>query len=303
MKYGIAPGIIGKKIGLQPGDKITAVNGKRIEYFDELVSSKVLLGNGVLSVVRDNKDLSIAVPGTILNDLSDYGIAEFVKPRVKFAIEVISPNSGAQKAGLVKGDSILAVNGQKVTFYDEAQSLLQNNKNKQVQLTINHNHVVRQQQVQISKEGTLGFLPKVDFPKDTTIKFGFFASLPVGASKAWGMFTDQSKALGKIFTWQVKARKAISSPIGIAVMFGSHIDWFRFWNLVGLLSMVLALMNLLPIPALDGGHALFLLIEMIKGKPLSDKFLERAQIVGFVLLICLMVFAFGNDIVKQIMKK
>jgi len=303
LKYGIAPGIIGKKIGLQPGDKITAVNGKRIEYFDELVSSKVLLGNGVLSVVRDNKDLSITVPGTILNDLSDYGISEFVKPRVKFAIDVISPNSGAQKAGLTKGDSILAVNGQKVTFFDEMQSLLQNNKNKQVQLTINHNHVVKQQQVQISKEGTLGFLPKVDFPKDTTIKFGFFASLPVGASKAWGMFTDQSKALGKIFTGQVKARKAISSPIGIAVMFGSHIDWFRFWNLVGLLSMVLALMNLLPIPALDGGHALFLLIEMIKGKPLSDKFLERAQIVGFVLLICLMVFAFGNDIVKQIMKK
>jgi regulator of sigma E protease len=303
LKYGIAPGIVGKKIGLQPGDKIVAVNGKHIEYFDELVSSKVLLGNSVLTVERVGKEVSITVPGTILNDLSDYGIAEFVKPRVKFAIDVISPNSGAQKAGLVKGDSVLAVNGQKVTFFDEMQSLLQNNKNKQIQLTINHNKVVRQQQVQISKEGTLGFLPKVDFPKDTTIKFGFFASLPVGASKAWGTFTDQSKALGKIFTGQVKARKAISSPIGIAVMFGSHIDWIRFWNLVGLLSMVLALMNLLPIPALDGGHALFLLIEMIKGKPLSDKFLERAQIVGFVLLICLMVFAFGNDIVKQIMKK
>ncbi len=303
LKYGIAPGIVGQKIGLKPGDKITAVNGKRIEYFDELVSSKVLLGNSVLTVNRDNKELSIAVPGTILNDLADYTISEFVKPRVKFAIDVISPNSGAQKAGLAKGDSILAVNGQKVAFFDEVQSLLQNNKNKQVELTINHNNVVRQQQVQISKEGTLGFLPKVEFPKDTTIKFGFFASLPVGASKAWGTFTDQSKALGKIFTGQVKARKAISSPIGIAVMFGSHIDWIRFWNLVGLLSMVLALMNLLPIPALDGGHSLFLLIEMIKGKPLSDKFLERAQIVGFVLLITLMVFAFGNDIVKQIMKK
>jgi regulator of sigma E protease len=303
LKYGIAPGIVGQKIGLKAGDKITAVNGKHVVYFDELVSSKVLLGNSVLTVQRDDKELSIAVPGTILNDLADYTISEFVKPRVKFAIDVISPNSGAQKAGLAKGDSILAINGQKVAFFDEVQSLLQNNKDKQVQLTINHNNVVRQQEAQISKEGTLGFLPKVVFPKDTTIKFGFFASLPVGATKAWGTFTDQSKALGKIFTGQVKARKAISSPIGIAVMFGSHIDWIRFWNLVGLLSMVLALMNLLPIPALDGGHSLFLLIEMIKGKPLSDKFLERAQIVGFVLLITLMVFAFGNDIVKQIMKK
>jgi regulator of sigma E protease len=306
LKYGIAPGAIGQKIGLKPGDKITAVNGKQIEYFDELVSSKVLLGNGVLTVIRDNKELSIIVPGTILNDLADYGTngaSEFVKPRVKFAIDSVSPNSGAQNAGLTKGDSIIAVNGTQVAFFDQVQSLLQGNKNKQVQLTINHNGIVRQQPAQISKDGTLGFLPKVEFPKDKNIKFGFFASLPVGAARAWGTFTDQSKALGKVFTGQVKARKAISSPIGIAVMFGSHIDWVRFWNLTGLLSMVLALMNLLPIPALDGGHAVFLLIEMIKGKPLSDKFLERAQIVGFVLLITLMVFAFGNDIVKQIMKK
>jgi regulator of sigma E protease len=303
LKYGIAPGKIGRDIGLKPGDRIVAVNGKRIEYFEELVSSKVLLGNSVLSVVRNNQNLSIPVPGTILNELSDYGIGEFVKPRLKFAIDSITPNSGAQKVGLVKGDSIVAVNGTKINFFDEMQSILQANKNKQIQLTINHNNVIKQQQVQITKEGTLGFFPKVDFPKEKNIKFGFFASLPVGASRAWGTFTDQSKALGKVFTGQVKARKAISSPIGIAVLFGTHIDWVRFWNLVGLLSMVLALMNLLPIPALDGGHAVFLLIEMIKGKPLSDKFLERAQIVGFVILITLMVFAFGNDIVKQIMKK
>jgi regulator of sigma E protease len=303
LKYGIAPGKIGRDIGLKAGDKIVAVNGKRIEYFEELVSSKVLLGNSVLSVVRNNQNLSIPVPGTILNELSDYGIGEFVKPRLKFAIDSITPNSGAQKAGLVKGDSIVAVNGTKINFFDEMQSILQANKNKQIQLTINHNNVIKQQQVQITKEGTLGFFPKVDFPKEKNIKFGFFSSLPVGASRAWGTFTDQSKALGKVFTGQVKARKAISSPIGIAVLFGTHIDWVRFWNLVGLLSMVLALMNLLPIPALDGGHAVFLLIEMIKGKPLSDKFLERAQIVGFVILITLMVFAFGNDIVKQIMKK
>ncbi len=300
--YGIAPGKIGQKIGLKPGDKIVAINGKTIEYFDELISSKVLLGS-VLTVVRNNQDLSIPVPGTLLNDLSDYGIGEFVKPRVKFAIDSVTPNSGAQKASLVKGDSITAVNGQTVAFFDEMQSLLQDNKSKQVQLTVNHKNVIRQQPAQITKEGTLGFFPKVDFPKDKKITFGFFGSLPVGASRAWGTFTDNAKGLGKVFTGQVKARKAISGPIGIAVLFGTHIDWIRFWNLVGLLSMVLALMNLLPIPALDGGHAVFLLIEMIKGKPLSDKFLERAQIVGFVILITLMVFAFGNDIVKQIMKK
>ena len=114
--------------------------------------------------------------------------------------------------------------------------------------------------------------------------------------------TDDAKGIAKIFTGDVKFSKAVSGPVAIAGMFGSQIDWIRFWGLVGVLSMVLALTNLLPIPALDGGHSLFLLIEMIKGKPLSDKFLERSQIVGFVLLITLMIFVFGNDIVKQFKK-
>ncbi len=190
-----------------------------------------------------------------------------------------------------------------MAYFDEVQAQLRANKNKKVQLTIKRGDSLQQVAAQINAEGVLGFKPKAQLPQDTTIKYGFLGSLPIGATKAWSMFTDNAKGIGKIFTGQVKARKAISSPIGIAVMFGSHVDWIRFWSLVGFLSMVLALTNLLPIPGLDGGHTLFLLIEMVKGKPLSDKFLERAQIVGFVLLISLMVFAFGNDIVKQVMKK
>ena len=100
---------------------------------------------------------------------------------------------------------------------------------------------------------------------------------------------------------QVKAGKAFTGPIGIATMFGKTVNWIKFWTLVGVLSMALALMNLLPIPALDGGHAIFLLIEMVKGKPLSDKFMECAQLVGFVILITLMVFVFGNDIIKHVL--
>jgi len=117
------------------------------------------------------------------------------------------------------------------------------------------------------------------------------------------MFADNAKGLGKVFKGELKFNKAVSGPVAMASMFGSHVDWERFWSLVGLLSMALALMNLLPIPALDGGHALFLIVEMVKGKPLSDKFLERAQLVGFVILISLMVFVFGNDIVKHVIKK
>src|SRR5690606_24088422 len=149
----------------------------------------------------------------------------------------------------------------------------------------------------------LGFSRKPDLLVRKTITYGFFESLPIGAAKAINSFTVNAKGLGKLFSGDVNPRKAVSSPIGIATMYGDVFEWERFWTLTGFLSMVLALMNLLPIPALDGGHSVFLLIEMIKGKPLSDKFLERAQLVGFVMLLSIMAFAFGNDILKIIFPK
>ena len=304
VKYGIVPGIIGKKMGLKAGDKITAVNGKPVERFEDLSSSKVLLDKTVLSVERGSQHLEIKVPPTILNDISDYTIEEFISrvPRSKFSIDSVSGE--AKRVGLTKGDSIIAVNDKPVPFFDQFQEVLQANKNKEVQLSVRRKDTLLMLPAKIDAAGKLGFYrPKKEvIPEMTTINYGFFAALPVGANKAWDMFSSNAKGIKKIFTGQVKANKAISSPIGIAVLFGGTIDWIRFWSLVGFLSMVLALTNLLPIPGLDGGHTVFLLIEMVKGKPLSDKFLERAQIVGFVLLISLMVFAFGNDIVKQIVK-
>ncbi|HEY0897785.1 MAG TPA: site-2 protease family protein, partial [Sphingobacteriaceae bacterium] len=153
----------------------------------------------------------------------------------------------------------------------------------------------------VTEEGTIGIqIPQGGLPRET-VKYSFVESLPVGASKAWGSFTDNAKGLWKVMTGDVKANKAFTGPIGIATMFGSEVDWIKFWSLVGLLSMALALMNLLPIPALDGGHSVFLLIEMVKGSPLSDKFMERAQIVGFSILVALMIFVFGNDIIKHVL--
>ncbi|HMG10154.1 MAG TPA: RIP metalloprotease RseP, partial [Mucilaginibacter sp.] len=297
---------VGKKIGLVAGDKIVAINGKRVERFDDLTSPKVLLENTVFTIQRGAQTVSVTIPRTILNDLSDHGIEEFISrlPRSKFVVDSLAPNSNAQKAGLAKGDSIVAINGKPIAFYDELKAELQKEKGKLVDLTIKRNGNSIAIKTQIRADGTLGFFQsKNDLPEIKTINYGFFGSLPIGASRAWGTFTDNAKGLGKIFKGDVKFSKAVSGPVAIANLFGSHVDWVHFWSLVGFLSMVLALMNLLPIPALDGGHAVFLIIEMIKGKPLSDKFLERAQIVGFVILVTLMVFVFGNDIVKQVMKK
>jgi regulator of sigma E protease len=303
VKYGIAPGIIGKHIGLKAGDKITEINGKPLVRFDELLTSKVLMGNTQLTIVRGNETKQIQVPANILNDLSDYGIAEFIAPRTKFKVDSIVASSNAYKAGLHKGDSIIAFNNQPIQFYDELLDAEQANKNKQVSLTIKRNGITSQVTAQSTKDGTLGFSTDKGELAEKNITFGFFGSLPVGANRAWGTFADNAKGLSKVFKGEVKANKAFAGPVGIAKMFGGVIDWTRFWSLVGLLSMALALMNLLPIPVLDGGHAMFLIIEMIKGKPLSDKFMERAQLVGFVILITLMVFIYGNDIFKSVMHK
>ncbi|MES2107791.1 MAG: RIP metalloprotease RseP [Bacteroidota bacterium] len=307
LKYGIVAGTVGQKIGLKSGDKITAVNGKEVVRFEELTGTQVILGNADLTVERGSQTLHIKVPTGIINDIGEVnvGIEQFISrsPRFKFAVDSVAAKSGAMQAGLVKGDSIVAINSAKVEFFDQLQKDLQQYKGKTVQLTIKHAGNTVQKDAKISDEGTLGFFSSNDLPKEERLTYGFFGSLPVGATKAWGTFTDNAKGIGKMIKGEVKLNKAVVGPVAIATMFGSHVDWIRFWSLVGFLSMVLALTNLLPIPALDGGHSLFLIIEMIKGKPLSDKFLERAQIVGFVLLITLMVFVFGNDIVRQVMKK
>jgi regulator of sigma E protease len=310
VKYGIVPGIIGKEIGLKAGDKIVAVNGKPIKHFEELISSKVLLGNTQLTLIRDGNQMDVTVPGNILNDVSDYGIGEFVAPRTHFAIDSVVKGSNAQIAGLLKGDSIKSVNGVQVEFMDQLLTEMGKHKNQKVTLQVVRQNAPLQIEASVNKDGKLGFSNgnfgialKPDEPASKTENYSFINALPIGATRAWGMFSDNAKGLGKVFKGELKFNKAVSGPVAMASMFGSHIDWFRFWGLVGLLSMALALMNLLPIPALDGGHALFLIIEMIKGKPLSDKFLERAQLVGFVILITLMVFVFGNDIVKHVIKK
>ena len=299
---GIAPGLIGKEIGLQIGDRITAVNGKPVARFDELTSSKVLLGNTELSVQRGSETKTIQVPGDILEKVSDLGIAQFVEPRVKLSgIAQIAVGGNAEKAGLQKGDSILAVNNKAIIFYDEFKSEVQANKNKIVLINVLRDNKTVEIPTQVGEDGTVGIAisPYFNLPIET-VEYGFLASLPVGASKAWGSFMDNAKGLGKVASGEVKANKAFTGPIGIATMFGSTVNWTKFWSLVGLLSMALALMNLLPIPALDGGHAVFLLIEMVKGKPLGDKFMEKAQMVGFVILVTLMVFVFGSDIFKHI---
>ncbi|HUH19679.1 RIP metalloprotease RseP [Albibacterium sp.] len=299
---GIVPGSIGKDIGLVAGDRITAVDGEKVVRFNELLSSKVLMGGVDLTVERNGTTEHIAVPNDVLNDVADFGMDEFVRERVYLnGIADVQKGGAADQAGFLAGDSILALAGTPLTFFDEFQAKLAENKNKEVDALVFRNGQEINLQIKVPEDGVLGVSIPFNLPVET-VQYSFLQSLPIGASRAWGSLVDNAKGLGKVATGQVKATKALSGPVGIAEMFGAEVNWVRFWTLVGLLSMALALMNLLPIPGLDGGHTMFLLIEMVQGKPMSDKFMETAQLVGFVIIVALMVFVMGNDILKLIQK-
>ena len=294
--YGVSPGVIGQKIGIQEGDQIVAVNGEKADlFYQDLLSSEVLMGGAVLEVERNGKSVELTVPTDILNEVSEHKKKELVQPIFKMLpVQEIEPGSRAELIGLTVGDSIVAVNGVSVERLDVFKEQIAANRNKEISLD-----VVRQGQTlnllaPADSSDILGF---TNFPLEQH-SYGLFEALPLGAAKAFSIITDNIKGFGKIFKGEVRADKALSGPVGIATMFGTEVDWIRFWSLVGMLSMALAFMNILPIPALDGGHVIFLLVEMIQGKPLSDQFLEKAQVVGFFIILALMIFVFGNDIFK-----
>lgn len=297
---GIVPGIIGKEIGLQTGDKIIEINNRPVINYRDLFSSEVLMGDAILTIERDGAPQEIQVPSDILNQVADHKTNEFVEPRLKMmGIDQIQGASEAEKMGLQKNDSIVSVNGQSIVYFDQFKNAILNQAEKSIALEVLRNEQLVALNGNVSADGTLGFGIKPD-PSLVLItsQYGLMQALPIGTKKAFSVIADNIKGFGKIFKGEVRADKALSGPVGIAKMFGTDVDWYRFWNLVGMLSMALAFMNLLPIPALDGGHVIFLLVEMIQGKPLSDKFLERAQMVGFFILVALMIFTLGNDIVK-----
>lgn len=301
LTQGVVPGEIGKELGIQAGDRIVSVDGETVYLFQaDLLNSKVLMGGVTLEIDREGEKKEIYVPKDILNKVSDLGVLEFVQPRTRMgAVAMIQPDMEAERMGMQLKDSIVAVNGREIVFFDEFKELITKNAGKEVDLTVIRDHDTISLAGTVSEEGLLGFSQEGDASLPIVRKeYSLAEAFPLGAKKAFSVITDNMKGFGKIFKGEIRADKALSGPVGIATMFGKEVDWIRFWSLVGMLSMALAFINLVPIPALDGGHVLFLLVEMIQGKPLSEKFLETAQIIGFVILVVLMIFVFGNDIWK-----
>ena len=298
-KYGIACDSLALQMGLRDGDKILSVDNVYVENFNKIPVEIILNSAKSVQVERDGQKLDIPVPEETQSKLIK-SKDSFIAPRIPCIVDSVVKGQPAQLAGLQKGDKLFAVNGVEMPYYNDFVKTLAQNKGKKISLTIERNSEKKTiQDITVTQEGKLGFynVSLSDIFVVSTQKFGFFESFPAGIRKGYETFESYIKQMKILFTVK-DAHESIGSFISIGKAYGKVWDWQRFWGITAFLSIVLAIMNILPIPALDGGHVMFLGYEMITGKKPGDKFMEYAQIVGMVLLLSLMVFALGNDIFK-----
>jgi regulator of sigma E protease len=298
-----------QKAGFQTGDKILAIDGEKILKFDSQMNAKIIMGKQVL-IERNGEEQTLLMPIDFVDQLSKTEKGPLASMRIPFVVGAVS--EGSKNTALHPKDIFVSLNGQKAKYFDEIKSILKNHKNQTVEAVVLRDQKQVQIPVQVSNEAKLGVaiaaldlesLEKLGFYKVSKQEFGLLESFPVGIQKGIDQLVGYGKQLKMIFNPETKAYKQVGGFAAIFNIFPNTWSWEVFWNITALLSIMLGVMNLLPIPALDGGHVMFLLYEIISGKKPSDKFLENAQMVGFVLLISLLLFANGNDIYKAIVGK
>jgi regulator of sigma E protease len=304
MTYGIMVDSTAMNMGLRNGDKILSLDGTQPENFQSIVHDIVVLEARSIEVERNNQKINLEV--------NDDAIAPLLKstfpilPRVPFYIEGVQENSPASKSGLMAGDRIIGINDYSVRFFDEFKTEIQAFIGKEVSIKAlrNETDTVAVNLV-VPETGIIGVAPDFDFGRYFELKevdYSFAASIPAGINKGFRTVSSYVKQLKLLFKPETKAYESIGGFIKIGSIFSSVWDWQSFWSMTAFLSIILAVMNMLPIPALDGGHVMFLLYEIISGRKPGDKFMEYAQIAGMILLFGLLFYANGNDIV-QLFKK
>jgi len=309
IKDGVAVTNIGEELGLKTGDKIIAVDGEKIAHFDD-IPGKILFSKSVL-VNRNGVVQTVNFPVDLIDKVLKGEKRPFIGLREPFVVGKVSDSSANSKV-LKPKDIVKSLNGVPTKYADQVVVILKANKNQTVDAVVLRDEKEVALKIQINKEGKLGIIPgslgfksleKLGFYKFSKQEYGFFESFPVGIEKGKEQLANYGKQLKAIFNPSTGAYKGVGGFKAIFDIFPNTWSWEVFWNITALLSIMLGVMNLLPIPALDGGHVMFLLYEMISGKKPSDKFLENAQLVGFILLITLLLFANGNDIYKAIIGK
>ncbi len=295
-----------KQYGFLNGDKILKFNDEI--PFDVLSINKHLFLRDVTSIEVEHPDgniESLNLPEDIGLNMWQSGIMEPFTPRILAILDSIIPDSPANKAGMLKGDYILSVDDKPIEYWDEFTKLVKSNTDlNKMQITVNRDGFTNSLSVQPGEDNKIGVYPKGLTNDALTINhkdYSFLESIPKGINEGYWILKDYIAQFKYVFT--KKGATSLGGFITIGNIFPAKWHWQSFWNITAFLSIMLAFMNLLPIPALDGGHVVFVLFEMITGRKPSEKFLEYAQITGFVILMALLLFANGNDIYKWLTGK
>jgi regulator of sigma E protease len=296
---------LAQKLGIQSGDKIIKINGKDFQYFDDVTKMDALMSsNATYTVVRGDQQIEIPIPTNFIENFNKKEAAiNFLIPRKVPIVEEIAKDSIAGKIGLMKGDQIVEVQGAPIQYYDELRAALLGFKGDTLSFKVKRGAEILSFKEYFKGHTNIGFaMPPVLVPEQGVkkINYSFGEAVALGPGRAFEVIGLQLKAFGKIFRREISLKNSLSGPIGMAKAFGPTWDWERFWRMTGLLSMVLAFMNLLPIPGLDGGYVMFLLYEMVSGREPNEKVFETALKIGMAILLLLMVFVFYNDIAKII---
>jgi regulator of sigma E protease len=302
-KYGIAVDSLAYNAGLRNGDKILSVDNHEIEDFHQIILYIALNNSKSIQVLRDSQKLDILLPETLVHSLIRN--KEFITFRIPFEIYKFTKESDAPSAGFKEGDKMVSINGMEAKYFDQFRSILSKHKNDTIKVTVDRKGNLVDLKVIVPETGLLGIMPVWDLTKYfelKNIKYGLLESIPAGISKGFNRLADYIKSFKLVFSRTAKGYESLGGFMSIGNIFPGEWDWQSFWNLTAFLSIILAFMNVLPIPALDGGHVLFLLYEMITGRKPSDKFLEYAQITGLVLLVALLLYANLNDVYRFFIK-
>ena len=303
-KHGMAVEELGRELGLQDGDLVLSVGEVPIDRFESFLVKQEILFNEAESLVvrRDNKEITLDVPDGFSQIISAYENREKTLFTLAYPniIEQITEGSNAQKAGLLAQDQVIGINGEHTPYYVQFAAAMASIKSEAVNLTLLRGADTLTINVMADENGKLGYngiLPN-NFIEVASERYDMGPALVKGCQKSYNFISSQIKAFSQMFRGKIKASDSLGSFISIGGMFGSEWDWHRFWNLTAMLSISLAFINLLPIPALDGGHVMFLLFEVISGRKPSDKVLEYATMGGFFLILTLMIYAIGLDIMR-----
>jgi len=316
---GIAVDQLGEEFGLRNGDKLLTIGDREFDEFNPGIFREELIFNSAdhFVVERNGREVKIDIKEGAVTELATYknNKLRLFAPRKPAVIGVIGKGYPAENAGLKEGDKVLAIDGQAIKYFDELTTAIRSQEDLQLQversgstktIDVTTQHIVAPRGLKKlfgASPDTLSTIGIASLDNDQLYtmqnrSFGLGASIAHGWNESFAFLGQQIRAFGKMFTGEIKAKESLGGFISIAKIFPEKWEWKRFWKMTAILSLILGFMNILPIPALDGGHIMFLLIEMITGYTFSDKFIERATTFGFFLLIALLLFVNGLDIFR-----